>query len=237
MAQKKPVALVERKACERVMFGVGRARRFTQDSPVLPDVWIKFAEDLDVKRELLLTPFAEARPGEVRRVVERAARPRSHDGRRAARADLQPIDRSGHGHVRRAGARDPADDVLVVEHAVAARRQEARPHQSRRAAAGRRIVERPPWLSRIRNGARPSSACRRICCGSSASSASSRWRSKSAGIARIVSSSRWSRISKSPVSPAKERAALRLEPRGRGRRRIAEGSRRRTRKCSRASGR
>jgi len=52
------------------MFGVGRARRFTQDSPVLPDVWIKFAEDLDAKRELLLTPFAEARPGELRRVVE-----------------------------------------------------------------------------------------------------------------------------------------------------------------------
>ena len=71
MAQKKAVALVERKACERVMFGVGRARRFTQDSPVLPDVWIKFAEDLDVKRELLLTPFAEARPGIVRRVVEK----------------------------------------------------------------------------------------------------------------------------------------------------------------------
>lgn len=70
MAQKKPTAFVDRKACERVMFGVGRARRFTQDSPVLPDVWIKFAENLHAKRELLLTPFAEARPGDVRRVVE-----------------------------------------------------------------------------------------------------------------------------------------------------------------------
>lgn len=70
MPQKKATAWVERKACERVMFGVGRARRFTQDSPVLPDVWIKFAENLDAKRELLLTPYAEARPGEVRRVVE-----------------------------------------------------------------------------------------------------------------------------------------------------------------------
>jgi subtilisin family serine protease len=60
---------VERKACERVMFGLGHARRFTQDSPILPDVWLKFAEDLDAKCELLLTPYGEARPGEVRSVI------------------------------------------------------------------------------------------------------------------------------------------------------------------------
>jgi serine protease AprX len=60
---------VERKACERVMFGLGHARRFTQDSPILPDVWLKFAEDLDATCELLLTPYGESRPGEVRAVI------------------------------------------------------------------------------------------------------------------------------------------------------------------------
>ncbi|HYC90773.1 MAG TPA: S8 family serine peptidase [Thermoanaerobaculia bacterium] len=69
---------VERKACERVMFGLGHARRFTQDSPILPDVWLKFAEDLDATCELLLTPYGEARPGEVRSVIlERL----EHDGK------------------------------------------------------------------------------------------------------------------------------------------------------------
>jgi subtilisin family serine protease len=61
--------MVERKACEEVMFGVGHARRFTQDSPILPDVWLKFAEDLNATCELLLTPFGEARPGQLRAVV------------------------------------------------------------------------------------------------------------------------------------------------------------------------
>jgi subtilisin family serine protease len=60
---------VDRKACERVMFGLGHARRFTQDSPILPDVWLKFAEDLDATCELLLTPFGESRAGEVREAV------------------------------------------------------------------------------------------------------------------------------------------------------------------------
>ena len=51
------------------MFGVGHTRRFTQDSPVLPDVWMKFAEDLNAPVELLLTPFGESRPGEVRALI------------------------------------------------------------------------------------------------------------------------------------------------------------------------
>lgn len=71
MSERKPEGIpsVERKACERVMFGLGHARRFTQDSPVLPDVWLKFAENLEKPCELLLTPFGETRPGELRAVI------------------------------------------------------------------------------------------------------------------------------------------------------------------------
>jgi serine protease AprX len=67
--QPKKGPSVERKACEQVMFGVGHARRFTQDSPILPDVWLKFAEDLNATCELLLTPYGETRPGELRALV------------------------------------------------------------------------------------------------------------------------------------------------------------------------
>jgi subtilisin family serine protease len=70
------------------MFGVGHARRFTQDSPILPDVWLKFAEDLDASCELLLTPFGEARPGEVRTAIaERLAL----DGKSAEEAGRELI--------------------------------------------------------------------------------------------------------------------------------------------------
>lgn len=70
----KPIKL-QRTFVEKLMFGTGRARRFTQDSPVLPDVWLAYAgalEDDHVMRskrealELLLTPYRDAPPGVVR---------------------------------------------------------------------------------------------------------------------------------------------------------------------------
>ncbi len=66
---------LERSFVEKLMFGTGRARRFTQDSPVLPDVWLAYAgamEEDNVLRsergalELLLTPYRDAPPGVVR---------------------------------------------------------------------------------------------------------------------------------------------------------------------------
>ena len=63
------------------MFGTGRVRRFTQDSPVLPDVWIEYAKGPDEEEErltgpagtkdpfpsvkLLLTPWRESFAGDV----------------------------------------------------------------------------------------------------------------------------------------------------------------------------
>jgi serine protease AprX len=64
-----------RRFVENLMFGTGRVRRFTQDSPILPDVWLAYAgavEDESVvpsrheAMHLLLTPYRETSPGTVR---------------------------------------------------------------------------------------------------------------------------------------------------------------------------
>src|SRR5688572_24599524 len=62
------------------MFGSGRVRRFTQDTPVLPDVWLEYAldpkdfanrltqrdtDDPHARVNLLLTPFREKAAGRV----------------------------------------------------------------------------------------------------------------------------------------------------------------------------
>ena len=39
-----PVQKLDRDLMEQLLFGTGRARRFTQDSPVLPDVWLEYAK-------------------------------------------------------------------------------------------------------------------------------------------------------------------------------------------------
>jgi hypothetical protein len=83
-AKKKPIYL-ERWLMEQLMFGSGRIRRFTQDSPVLPDVWLEYALDPDLLANrmtrdtsstdpypavnLILTPYRGVAAGEVRGVV------------------------------------------------------------------------------------------------------------------------------------------------------------------------
>ena len=73
----EPIYL-ERWLVEQLLFGSGHVRRFTQDSPVLPDVWIEYATDPAKKQEqvtrryrngaldLLLAPFRDAKTGELR---------------------------------------------------------------------------------------------------------------------------------------------------------------------------
>jgi serine protease AprX len=53
---------------EKLMFGGGRVRRFTQDSPVLPDVWIEFADTRGTV-PLLLTPYGETRTGKIAKAL------------------------------------------------------------------------------------------------------------------------------------------------------------------------
>lgn len=74
---------LSRRLMEELMFGAGRARRFTQDTPVLPDVWLAYADCLDDARpvarrddgtpsephpaiKLLVTPWRQTAVGEVR---------------------------------------------------------------------------------------------------------------------------------------------------------------------------
>src|SRR4051812_44871793 len=54
-----PPTADERLWIEKLVFGSESARRFTQDSPVLPDVWIAFAREPGRSRQLLLTPNME----------------------------------------------------------------------------------------------------------------------------------------------------------------------------------
>jgi serine protease AprX len=42
------------------VFGLGQLRRYTQDSPVMPDVWMAFGRDPDDRLDLLLEPHREA---------------------------------------------------------------------------------------------------------------------------------------------------------------------------------
>lgn len=71
---------MNRPVLEKLMFGTGRARRFTQDSPVLPDVWLAYAGALEEENilrsprgalQILLTPYRKAQPGVVRNELAR----------------------------------------------------------------------------------------------------------------------------------------------------------------------
>jgi hypothetical protein len=83
---------LDRTLMEQLMFGAGRVRRFTQDSPVLPDVWLQYMNEAADEGsadpypavKLLLTPFRETGAGEVRRVLHQrlvADRERGHESK------------------------------------------------------------------------------------------------------------------------------------------------------------
>lgn len=60
---------LSREVMEDLMFGSGKVRRFTQDSPILPDVWLQYAEDPEKAVDLLITPYRNDSPAEVARVL------------------------------------------------------------------------------------------------------------------------------------------------------------------------
>ncbi len=81
----QPERKLTRKLMEQIMFGTGRVRRFTQDSPILPDVWLEYAkrpeertslppvakdrqgaDDAFPAVKLLITPYRETSAGDVR---------------------------------------------------------------------------------------------------------------------------------------------------------------------------
>jgi subtilisin family serine protease len=67
--------LIRREWLEELIFRGEASRRFTQDSPVLPDVWLHYGEKIGQNRnyrlDLLLTPHRAATAGDLARAVRR----------------------------------------------------------------------------------------------------------------------------------------------------------------------
>src|SRR5688572_20561086 len=61
---------IEREELERLIYHHDGLQRFTQDSPVLPDVWFEFGTNPTARIDLLLNPHFEASPGRVAQVIE-----------------------------------------------------------------------------------------------------------------------------------------------------------------------
>jgi serine protease AprX len=62
---------VKREQLEDLIYRHDGLTRFTQDSPVLPDVWFEFGTNPNSRIDLLLNPHFEASPGRVAQVIER----------------------------------------------------------------------------------------------------------------------------------------------------------------------
>jgi serine protease AprX len=56
---------------ERWIFGPQDERRFTQDSPVLPEVWLRYGEEPDRPQDLLLTPHQHSSSARLMRALLR----------------------------------------------------------------------------------------------------------------------------------------------------------------------
>ncbi|MBP2315332.1 S8 family serine peptidase [Azospirillum soli] len=63
---------LDRLFVEDVIYGWNASRRFLQDDPVRPDVWIAFAEKPDEAQSLLLEPLFQVRPGTVANGLRKA---------------------------------------------------------------------------------------------------------------------------------------------------------------------
>ena len=57
--------VLKRSTLEQIIFRRAPMRRYTQDSPVLPDVWFAYGENPGEQIDLLLTPLRTTSPGEV----------------------------------------------------------------------------------------------------------------------------------------------------------------------------
>lgn len=67
MSPEKPKAVAD--VLKDLMFGRGPVKRFTQDSPVMPDVWLEYGKRPGARVDLLLTPFKTVSAGQLCRAV------------------------------------------------------------------------------------------------------------------------------------------------------------------------
>src|SRR6185503_1860037 len=65
---------IGREQLEDLIYRQNGLTRFTQDSPVLPDVWFEFGRTPTARIDLLLNPHYEASPGKVAQVIEERLR-------------------------------------------------------------------------------------------------------------------------------------------------------------------
>src|SRR5687767_12460982 len=78
MATKKrrtsTIEPITREELEELIYKKDGPPRFTQDSPVLPDVWFEFGKNPAARIDLLLNPHYKASPGKVAQVIEKRLR-------------------------------------------------------------------------------------------------------------------------------------------------------------------
>ena len=101
---------VEREWLRTVVFGRKEARQFTQDSPILPEVWLvgggQYCLDRHRRIDLLLTPHRAHTPGPGQRAPT-AARIEPRQGSAEAPADARRRNRGW----QRAGHHPPGVDA------------------------------------------------------------------------------------------------------------------------------
>ncbi|MGE0144236.1 MAG: S8 family peptidase [Planctomycetota bacterium] len=85
------MTLIRDEALFELIYGGEGRGRFTQDSPIMPDVWFAFAESGEERIDLLLEPYRGVRPGELafhlREHVEQKEAPLSGSRSRAIAYD------------------------------------------------------------------------------------------------------------------------------------------------------
>lgn len=80
---RKPA--LTREQLEKLVFGDAERQRYTQDSPVMPDVWFGYGADPHAPLDLLLEPHRGVSPGDLAKVL----RERLTDGDGAAREGIE----------------------------------------------------------------------------------------------------------------------------------------------------
>jgi subtilisin family serine protease len=66
------------------IYGDEESRRYTQDSPIMPDVWMRFGSDPEHPHDLLLTPHADSSAGELAKALRALPSLRRRHGLRLA---------------------------------------------------------------------------------------------------------------------------------------------------------
>jgi len=68
--QGRQEAVIERRVLEDLIFSRAPMRRYTQDCPILPDVWFEYGRNPQSRVDLLLTPHRAASPGQVATAIQ-----------------------------------------------------------------------------------------------------------------------------------------------------------------------